>query len=589
MFVARMTRATDGSYAVIRGQKVGVRDLMRRCTITDSTMDWINTWIQEQRNSARQRGVSLSKGLRVDALSQAHVGQRSIVALLVVLIVFLLFVRIGSYPSMSPDEGRHVLVPKTLSTDGRYAYKSADGYRYHGPVVAVGPTLHIPIAMAFEIGGIGITQARLVIALYILAATVLYFRVGRTLFSQKTAIAGTFLLLIAPGYVLANWDEGGVIVVGEVPALAFLLAGHLMLWKAIDNPGIRSWFIVGVFWALAFMTKNQFAMIVAPTMAMLGLAARWYYKAARVRDVWIPLAIACSVYLAWIGAQFFLIDGSEATTSADLTRSGSILNFVTFSAEASMSKLRFLMNTSVLGGFLLPGAAFAAIASLERSVRGFQRATIGALILAWLFWYVTAAMPWPRYAYPALALSCVFLAELFSQLTDGFLHPTRTRIKRWMSGQDLQSAARVAFTILFLATIARPLQLEIRRTLTHDDTSQTAFAAYLNEHVDRNAVIDTGETPLMFLTDHTFHDTPPEVEQISWKYNYFGTGFPPHHYYKPTDVGATYVITGPNSKAVGNLYSEDHLAMCWRLVHSVGMYDLYRIRPQGATERACSG
>src|SRR6185436_7162017 len=68
------------------------------------------------------------------------------------------------------DEGSILHVPKTLVEHGVYADISSEGYRYYGPTVGVGPTVILPVALAFKLFGVGLIQGRLVIVVYLLAA-----------------------------------------------------------------------------------------------------------------------------------------------------------------------------------------------------------------------------------------------------------------------------------------------------------------------------------------------------------------------------------------------------------------------------------
>ena len=74
------------------------------------------------------------------------------------------------------DEGSHLHVPKTLVKYGVYADISSEGFRYYGPTIGVGPTVMLPIAAMFKVFGVGLLQARIVIAFYLLAAVYVFYR-----------------------------------------------------------------------------------------------------------------------------------------------------------------------------------------------------------------------------------------------------------------------------------------------------------------------------------------------------------------------------------------------------------------------------
>jgi hypothetical protein len=62
----------------------------------------------------------------------------------------LSFYNLETYPRTWFDEGSHLHVPKTLVQYGVYADISAEGFRYFGPTTGVGPTVMLPVALAFK-------------------------------------------------------------------------------------------------------------------------------------------------------------------------------------------------------------------------------------------------------------------------------------------------------------------------------------------------------------------------------------------------------------------------------------------------------
>src|SRR5690348_18477110 len=87
--------------------------------------------------------------------------------------LWLALYNLGYSPVPWFDEGEHLRVPKTLVQYGQYAVWSADGFRYFGPTIGVGPTVLLPIALVFKLFGIGLVQARLVMVAYLMVAAAL--------------------------------------------------------------------------------------------------------------------------------------------------------------------------------------------------------------------------------------------------------------------------------------------------------------------------------------------------------------------------------------------------------------------------------
>src|SRR5512140_2063377 len=88
----------------------------------------------------------------------------------ILAVYFFAFHNLTRFPATWFDEGSHLHVPKTLVQKGVYADISSEGFRYYGPTIGVGPTVMLPIAAMFKLFGIGLLQARIVMALYLIAA-----------------------------------------------------------------------------------------------------------------------------------------------------------------------------------------------------------------------------------------------------------------------------------------------------------------------------------------------------------------------------------------------------------------------------------
>ena len=117
-------------------------------------------------------------------------------------------------------------IAKSLAQDGVYATKTSDGYETYGGVQSVGPTVVLPIALAYRLmGEYGLVQARWVMALYAFATLVLLYLTGQILFNRRVAIIAVILVLGSQAVGYFKYGRG---IFGEVPALGYLLAGWLI-------------------------------------------------------------------------------------------------------------------------------------------------------------------------------------------------------------------------------------------------------------------------------------------------------------------------------------------------------------------------
>ena len=145
----------------------------------------------------------------------------------ILFVLFLALYNLDGFPTTWFDEGSHLHVPKTLVQQGAYADISSEGLRYFGPTTGVGPTVMLPVAAAFGLGGIGLLPARLVTAAYLLAAIALVTAVARRQYCRSTAWLASALIVTVPAVDLIYLGRQ---VLGEVPALAFFMLGFL-LWR----------------------------------------------------------------------------------------------------------------------------------------------------------------------------------------------------------------------------------------------------------------------------------------------------------------------------------------------------------------------
>jgi hypothetical protein len=102
------------------------------------------------------------------------------------------------------------------------------------------------------------------------------------------------------------------------------------------------------------------------------------------------------------------------------------------------------------------------------------------------------------------------------------------------------------------------------------------MAAYLNENVSRQAIIETWEPEMGFLTDHNFHFPPQLLLNKAVGYIWLN-GAPPAQEYDFMQANSPpYVLVGGFAQWV-NLYPTDWLAKHYRLVTRIGGYELYAI------------
>ncbi|MCS6828884.1 MAG: glycosyltransferase family 39 protein [Caldilinea sp.] len=504
--------------------------------------------------------------------------KRLVVAVVALFVFFLFFYNLTDYPKTWFDEGSHLHVPKALVTMGVYADYSSEGLRHFGPTIGVGPTVMLPIAAAFQLFGIGLLQARLVMALYLAAATLLMFLLARWLLGLRSALVATALLLTMPAI---GTVEYGRQVLGEVPGLAFMAAGFLLWFTRWQRSRLWELTLVGALLGLSVVTKYQYLLVLGATLLAAWGLNLFYFKLPQ-RLFLIPGVVAALIFGAW--QLFTLVYLGPATIGENLA----MLREVTagaaavFSPPLMMRALGELFSAKSFLWTLFPALLYASYALLRApgkanlsQERRQQLAILYLLTLINLSWYVVASVSWLRYAFVGLAFSAFFVAWMFRDLTLNFspMHLWRAaqRGQRvvgyggltalfWLAAMISASAARLTWTI----ASAPP-----------DDSMQ--MAAVMNRTVPLDALVETWEPQMGFLTDHRYH-YPPQLLLNRAVRQVWLNETPVAELYDFTELAPDFVLIGEFSRWV-NVYPPERLQQAgYERVETLGQFELYRRR-----------
>lgn len=500
-------------------------------------------------------------------------------------VLFLFLYNLTDYPKTWFDEGSHLHVPKALVTMGVYADYSSEGLRHYGPTIGVGPTVMLPIAGAFQLFGVGMLQARLVMVLYLAAATALMFLLARHLLGTRAAIVATALLLLMPAVSLVEYGRQ---VLGEVPGLAFM-AGGFLLWF-VRWRRARWWelILVGVLLGLSVVTKYQYLLVLGATLLLAwGMNLLWFKLPQRL--FLIPGIVTAAIFGGW---QFFtLVYLGPATIGENLA---SLREFTAgaaavFSLDLMLRSLGELFSAKSFLWMLFPALAYCAwwllrpqqAASIHRTSplapaeKRQQLAILYLLVVINLLWYIVASVSWLRYAFVGLAFSAIFVALTFSELTVNF---SVTRL--WAAargGQRLTGYGGLALLILLVAMIVAPgARLSWRiAAAPPDDSAQ--MAQVMNVTVPLDALVETWEPQMGFLTDHRYHYPPQLLLNRTVRQVWLGET-PVSDLYDFTELSPAYVLIGEFARWV-DVYPVERLqASGYELVETLGQFDLYQRR-----------
>jgi len=488
----------------------------------------------------------------------------------------LAFWRLDQFPLTWYDEGSHLHVPKALVSYGVYADYSSEGFRYFGPTTGVGPTVMLPIAGSFAVFGVGLWQARMVIAVYMLSCTVAVYALARSLGGSRLAWVATALLVASRG---APFIEYGRQVLGEVPALFFLVCGLAVWFASLSRPTAVRIAFAGVLFGLAMVTKQQFLIFLAPTLGLAWLANLLYYRSAPQKTFILPGVISLAMYAGWQAVLILLLSQASIAENLSLLRETASGAALVFSPDLVERSIRELLNAKVYLGALVPALIYTVWQARSRTTEALRWAVLVTIVLVNLAWYVFGSVSWLRYAFPALALSALLIAKFFHDWTQGF----QWKIGMTPSAPEESGAAgsargmRWAGLGWLLLIVLLPLAQTVLQIVKPPFNAPAAMADYLDANVPQTALIETWEPEMGFLTDHTYHYPPQALLNTAVAFIWRGGPSPSESYDFVQREAPAFVLVGGFARWVG-LYPIEVLEKEHHLVQAIGGYELYGLR-----------
>ncbi len=240
--------------------------------------------------------------------------------------------------------------------------------------------------------------------------------------------------------------------------------------------------------------------------------------------------------------------------------------------------VKVLMSFPNYQGSLLPALVYGFFLMIPRRREAQWWGIAFMLVAVNLAWYVVASIGWWRYAFLGLAMASLFVARFFHDLTGGFrlTGPVFREGQQGTQAGVTHRALRWAMLTWLAVIFLLPLAETLVEVVSPDMNTPEVMASYMNEHVPADALIETWEPEMGFLTDHNYHFPPAlllltAVEQVH-------LGGPPaagSYDFVQTET-PDYVLVGEFARLV-ELYPTDVLADRYDLVTAIGGYELYRI------------
>jgi len=488
---------------------------------------------------------------------------------------------LADWPGTWYDEGITLQVARNLVDLGRYGIQSPDGFRGYSPIVSTGPTVSVPIALVFAVGGLGLLQARIVMVIYALLSVLSMYVLAVRLFNVRAAVIGSLLLIsvgATSGDTSASFLGLARMVMGEVPALAFILTGSLLWSKSIESRSKSLLISSGVLWGLAIVTKPQAVFLVGGCVlawAVLGLTRRGYDPL----DYLTPLLLSLLTAGMWLVWQHL---GSVGVREAEVAeRIGTQVTLLVPRLIIKSTRVLLSQPETVWGLPALFYGFYLALTS-RHPAQAVPMLFLAGTSLTWLMWFVLGSVGWGRYVFPPFAIMAFFCGKLFADLIEesGWSFPRSAGV----SLADLTEPSVIRGVGIFVAVtlmVVGPLQSVARDIIMTRSDSAAAFADDLDGTLRSGTVIECFEPEVVFLSRGGFEFHQPSLPVLNTAIQHVQLGLPyPDGHYDVGRHGAAYLIHGPFAKLTG-LYDRELQSSGMSMVTSVDAYDLYEIRDTG--------
>jgi hypothetical protein len=482
--------------------------------------------------------------------------------LLAAVIAWASFYNLANYPVLWWDEAIFSETAANLAEHGRYAFtvQSPDQLSDLDFRISVGPTIILPVALAYQLLGVGLVQGRLVAGFYLVFAFLALFLAGRRLFGPGAAWLAVVLALV--GTDVIYWGRS---VLGDVPALGLFLCGLWLLSRGLEEPE-SGWplFLGGLSLGLAFNAKEFYGLAFLPPLAVLV----WQHWGAWRRLTWRMFLYVLGVSLPllfYLGLKAMILGGLTPAVMHFLEQKA-LLRHEFFTpltiGRVYGESFRYLLTHPIFLVGLLGGGWLWRTGRLTPG-----RALWLANFFLWTAVYVTAVF-WHRFALPALFLAAplagALICRVTARLTAGVPSPSR----RWMT------AGLVAGFFLWLVPVCG---LDYMRIMFHhQDHPPHRLVKFLQKHFPPRCLIETPEYELAFLDDrHRIHLMPAFffVESDEHGVELLNPRRQPYNF---NQLRPDVLILGSFGKSIfAQIYPCTQVARDWRKVAQIDYYDIY--------------
>jgi hypothetical protein len=476
------------------------------------------------------------------------------------------------------DEGWTVNVARNWIEYNHYGYL-LDGIPDPPSLSGAFPVV-LPVALSFRFLGVGIWQARLPGVFITLGSLTLIFILTRYLYNQSIAIGSVLISLLMSGAQQLHPILVGRQVLGEMPAIFFLLAGYAFLILAINKSIL--WFVLtSIAWGLALSTKVQ----VMPFWLLSLLLP------IALAMIWGKWKVVCIYILSGVGAWFLYQTFpmiQQIFLGPDFIPAQMVKGLMAITAIVPDLRVRkaslytvLLYGLPALIGVIYSSSKFIQGVHSRQQHHDSELLLLSLLSLtgSWLAWYLFLGMFWTRYLFPPLFLGSVFASALLYELTDQFnFKKTIKNASNFIIKCKIERNTLGALLAIFLVAFTVPVTI---RMLAYSytqgaDNSVMQVVDFLNHKTSQYALIETYDSELFFLLNRRYHYPPNYISVDAVQKVYLGSG--EDLSYDPLLANPDVIVVGPTSKE-WQIYDDVISTSAFRLVFDLPRYKIYERQP----------
>jgi 4-amino-4-deoxy-L-arabinose transferase-like glycosyltransferase len=477
-------------------------------------------------------------------------------------------------PPLWWDEGWTLSVARNWLERDHYGRLLANELAPSG--LQASPIVTASVYLSFRLFGVGVMQARIVGVVFTLLSMVLLYWLVRRIYNRSVALGTLFVLVFLPAYIELFPIYVGRQVLGEMPALAFLLGGYVSI-LFVSRHQLWTLTLATVCWSIALSTKLQVVPFWLCSM-LVPILVSVYQRDWKSLLRWAVLLVG-----SLLGARALPVMWESILRSkADIADPISGLYEVTAAVGSIPARMFALIVVGLFGVPTILGITYA-IRNVfkERNVLEWTsseqvRFALLTFSSTWFAWFAVFSVGWIRYVFPATFMGSIFVAAMIYEFTGRHsLAYTVQQALAVFKGRGFTAATAGALVVIAIILTSFPrTAIGVYKTYLLDaDVSVREVAAFVNSHTRSGSLIETYDSELFFLLNRPYH-YPPDQIHVDLIRRTFLYEDETRINYDPLAADPDYLVVGPQSKK-WRLYDEVLSSGAFRLIQSYKRYQIF--------------